>query len=95
MNYLIAYDIQKNKLRKKLSTLLEKYGSRVNFSVFECTLSKTKLKQLLEEIKEQKLYDERFDSIRFYHICEHCVPKSFDMIQKNKEIFEQINLYFD
>lgn len=95
MHYLIAYDIQKNKLRKKLSTLLEKYGSRVNFSVFECTLNKTKLKQLTHEIKEQKLYDEKFDSIRFYHICENCVPKSFDMIPKNKEIFEPINLYFD
>ena len=43
MKYLITYDIENNKRRKKVSDELEAYGYRVNFSVFECELNKTKM----------------------------------------------------
>ena len=39
MNYLITYDIEDDKRRKKISDLLEGYGVRVNYSVFEFYLS--------------------------------------------------------
>lgn len=94
MNYLIAYDIANDKKRKKLSDLLECYGVRVNYSVFECELSNTKLKKLLKEIEENELCNKKLDSVRFYHICKNCIPKSFELSDKDS-IFEQKKLYFD
>lgn len=92
MKYLIAYDIANNKKRKKLSDLLETYGVRVNYSVFECELNKTKLNKLLKEIKERKYYDKKTDSIRFYHICQNCIDKSFELANRS-DIFEIPELF--
>jgi len=43
MHYVVAYDITNDKRRKKLSDLLETYGVRVNYSVFEILPSYNKL----------------------------------------------------
>ena len=42
MFYIIAYDIPCNQRRKKISDLLEGYGRRVQYSVFECDLAADK-----------------------------------------------------
>ncbi|MCI7765409.1 CRISPR-associated endonuclease Cas2 [Helicobacter sp.] len=74
MLILITYDISNDKRRNKVSALLEGYGSRVNFSVFECILTQTKLDKLTQEI--QNLIT-KTDSVRFYYICQNCIKKSF------------------
>ena len=43
MNYLITYDIEDDKRRKKISDLLEGYGVRVNYSVLNFTYHKKSL----------------------------------------------------
>ncbi|MCT7606856.1 MULTISPECIES: CRISPR-associated endonuclease Cas2 [Aliarcobacter] len=86
MKYLITYDIENNKRRKKVSEELEAYGYRVNFSVFECELNKTKMEKLVEKLEE--LIDKKIDSLRFYHVCENCVPKSFELCNR-EETFEK------
>ena len=88
MKYLITYDIENNKRRKKVSDELEAYGYRVNFSVFECELNKTKMKNLVKKLEE--LIDKKKDSLRFYHVCENCVPKSFELCNR-EEIFEKMH----
>jgi len=40
MNYIIAYDIEKQKARTKVSKKLEAFGLRVQLSVFECEINK-------------------------------------------------------
>ncbi len=92
MNYLITYDIENNKNRKKLSDLLETYGVRVNYSVFECELNKTKLNKLLRQIEEEKLLDKNIDSLRYYHLCKNCIPKSFEVCKRG-DIFEEIDMF--
>jgi len=92
MNYVVAYDIANDKRRKKVSEHLDKYGVRVNYSVYEIKLNKTKLKTLLGELEAKKLINKKYDSIRFYHICENCLPKSFELSIKpdpfqEKEMF--------
>lgn len=82
MKYVVAYDITNNKRRKKLSELLDKYGTRVNYSVYEIELNKTKQTSLLHEIKLKKLINKKYDSLRFYHICENCQKKSFEICEK-------------
>jgi len=92
MHYLITYDIQNDKKRKKLSDLLETYGYRVNYSVFECELNKTKLKKLLNKIEQNEYMDKKSDSVRFYHICKNCIPKSFELSNRG-DIFEDEELF--
>jgi CRISPR-associated protein Cas2 len=40
--YVISYDIPDDKRRKKIADLLEGYGQRVQYSVFECQLNREK-----------------------------------------------------
>lgn len=90
MKYLITYDIENDKRRKKISDELEAFGYRVNYSVFECELNQTKLRKLREKIEE--LVDIKYDSVRFYHICENCLPKSFELCNKG-DIFEKEDFF--
>lgn len=79
MKYVVTYDIANDKNRTKLSDLLSGYGTRVNYSVFEIELTVAKREKLLYEIELQKLINKKYDSLRFYHLCENCVVKSFDL----------------
>lgn len=70
---VVSYDIVDDKRRNRLSKLLENYGSRVQYSVFECILDGAKLKEMKEEVL--KIIDKNEDSVRFYAICEGCLKK--------------------
>jgi len=82
MKYVVTYDITNDKRRTKLSELLEGYGVRVNYSVFEIELSERKRDKLLYEIELKKLINKKYDSLRFYHLCQNCVAKSFDIANR-------------
>ncbi|MCM8771962.1 MAG: CRISPR-associated endonuclease Cas2 [Candidatus Omnitrophica bacterium] len=73
MFVVISYDIQDDKKRHKVSQILENYGTRVQYSVFECLINDEQLKKIKEKIKE--IIDKENDSIRFYIICEGCLKK--------------------
>ena len=90
MKYIVTYDISNDKRRTKLSDILEGYGVRVNYSVFEIELSEAKREKLLYEIELKKLINKKYDSLRFYHLCENCVPKSFDVANR-EDPFEPIH----
>ncbi|AIE73549.1 MULTISPECIES: CRISPR-associated endonuclease Cas2 [unclassified Synechocystis] len=64
MLYIICYDIPDDRRRKKVADLLEGYGVRVQYSVFECYLSAKKLKELQRRLRKQ--FNQNEDSIRFY-----------------------------
>jgi CRISPR-associated protein Cas2 len=67
--YIVTYDISCNKRRKKVSDLLEGYGQRVQFSVFECLLSVKKYRELRERLRGRVNLKE--DSIRVYVVSSH------------------------
>ncbi|ALB39672.1 MULTISPECIES: CRISPR-associated endonuclease Cas2 [Nostocales] len=67
--YVIVYDITCDKRRKKVSDLLEGYGQRVQYSVFECILNQTKYSELQKRLRKQIKSSE--DSIRFYPLSKH------------------------
>lgn len=84
MFFLIAYDIEATKLRSKIARCLDKYGKRVQYSVFECELTPrqaTKLRTQLEAILQK--YRQPADphtplpqaQIRFYRLCETCIQR--------------------
>ena len=86
MKLLLTYDITNTKNRTKLSTLLEGYGYRVNFSVFELDLKKHQLDALLKEIEP---FYEKEDSVRIYVFSADTVERSYDLNKKRPKPFEK------
>ena len=69
MDFLISYDIADTegkgaKRLKKVARVCEKYGVRVQLSVFECRLSPSRMARMLGEV--QDAFDERVDSVMVY-----------------------------
>jgi CRISPR-associated protein Cas2 len=67
--YVVAYDIPDDKRRKKVSDLLEGYGKRVQYSVFECQLSQAKYDELRSRLRKRVKLSE--DNVRFYPLSRH------------------------
>ncbi|MDZ4874748.1 MAG: CRISPR-associated endonuclease Cas2 2 [Chroococcidiopsis cubana SAG 39.79] len=71
--YVVVYDIPDDRRRKKVSDLLEGYGKRVQYSVFECILTQTKYDELRQRLRKRVKLAE--DSIRFYPISKHTLAQ--------------------
>ncbi len=71
--YVVAYDIPSDKRRKKVADLLEGYGRRVQYSVFECVLSSDKYRELLRRLEKRVNLDE--DSVRLYPLSRHTLSR--------------------
>lgn len=67
--YVVVYNIPCDKRRKKLSNILEGYGRRVQYSVFECVLTASKFDELRCRLKKRVKLPE--NSVRFYPVSKH------------------------
>lgn len=85
--YLVSYDITSDKRRKKIANILENYGKRIQYSVFECNLDTKRYKKLYQEIMKETA-DMTDGSVRFYYLCENCVPKMRLIGQEQPSIFK-------
>ncbi|UCN01259.1 CRISPR-associated endonuclease Cas2 [Sulfurimonas sp. SWIR-19] len=93
MKYVISYDISNDKRRTKLATLLDKYGTRVNYSVYECEFNQAKFDKLLYEIELKKLINKKYDSLRFYFIHEKAMKRSFEFARRaDPFVYEEMTL---
>lgn len=90
--YVVAYDIPSDKRRKKVGDKLEGVGKRVNYSVFEIFIKTKAQKNALEE-ELLKLLKPKEDSLRFYHVCENCIRKSWSLGEEPAP-FDQDAIYF-
>lgn len=70
--YVVTYDIPCDKRRKKVADLLEGYGQRVQYSVFECALSAVKFKELQKRLRQQV---QEKDSVRIYPISQQMLQQ--------------------
>lgn len=70
--WLITYDISDARQRDIIHTSLKDHGQQVQYSVFECELSKRQLQMLRSQLQEV-MGDE--DSIRWYPLCRWCVSR--------------------
>lgn len=70
---IISYDISNDKLRAKFTKFIQKYGYRLQFSVYEITNSKRMLKNIMCEITNN--FEKKFsqnDSIIIIETSETC-----------------------
>lgn len=73
MFYLICYDIVNDRRRTKVAHLLERYGLRVQHSVFECVLDERQFETLQTGLL--KYLNNKQDQLRFYPLSAHCRNK--------------------
>lgn len=71
---VIAYDITDDKRRNRMVKLLEQYGSRINYSVFECMITHKEQNQLL--LAAANIIDPKCDQVAVYHVCADCYAKT-------------------
>jgi CRISPR-associated endonuclease Cas2 len=82
---LVAYDITHNKARNKIIKLLNRYGTRLQKSVFYCQLDKNRAHQLTEELRNLhfKLCSGRYHKegmclqVAVFPLCKSCEDSSF------------------
>jgi CRISPR-associated protein Cas2 len=91
MYLLITYDIEDTRKRTKLAALLEQYGERVNYSVFELDIHRQMLDRHLPKI--EALSDKQ-DSVRIYRFTKETISHSFELLD-GPEPFQKESGYVD
>ncbi len=67
---VVSYDVSDDGARHKVAQTLEKFGKRVQYSVFECIVTERGLLELQSII--EPLINPSHDSIRYYTLCPRC-----------------------
>lgn len=73
MRVLVAYDIAKPRRLKRVAAIAEHFGTRVQKSIFECSLSAGQLDLLVAELRAA--VNRRADRIHIYVLCAKCSPE--------------------
>ena len=89
VHVVISYDISDDRKRIKVANVLEDYGKRVQYSVFECQVDAKTLEKLIAQLEP---FVEGSDSIRIYQICEACLKKV--VLLGKGELTKEITFHF-
>ena len=81
MPYIISYDIPDTQRRTKIAKILDDFGDRVQYSVFECLLDQDLVEKMI--FKLEKVVNSDEDSIRIYALCRNC-EKTIKIIGQGK-----------
>ncbi|MCX7920374.1 MAG: CRISPR-associated endonuclease Cas2 [bacterium] len=73
LTIIVAYDIINDKRRRKIANVMEDYGDRIQYSVFECNLPQSRFEQMKQEIS--LAIEPKEDKVSFYFLCDACVTK--------------------
>jgi len=73
MFYIISYDVSDDKRRTQIAEILKDFGTRVQYSVFECLLTEDQFTMLLRRLRLS--IDPTTDSVRCYRLCQACVDE--------------------
>ncbi|MBX6423222.1 CRISPR-associated endonuclease Cas2 [Thermosulfurimonas sp. F29] len=68
--YLVCYDIADEKRLRKVARIMEDFGIRVLYSVFECRLTPEEFAVMRQTVEE--VIDALEDRVRYYRLCETC-----------------------
>jgi CRISPR-associated protein Cas2 len=74
MFYVVSYDISDDRRRNEVHDTLKNYGTRVQFSVFECHLEPAQLRELQTRLRALVVSKE--DNLRYYRLCRDCLEQT-------------------
>lgn len=77
MRYVVAYDISDDATRERLATNLLQHGIRLQFSVFECELTKPQRDEVVAFA--ERIVDVISDSVMVLPTCERCAEATIDI----------------
>jgi CRISPR-associated protein Cas2 len=69
MFIVVSYDIVDDRRRTRLHRILKNFGTRVQYSVFECMLEPKDFTRLQATVTPVIKGD---DHVRYYRLCDHC-----------------------
>lgn len=69
MFYIVSYDIPDDRKRNRVAKTMLNFGTRVQYSVFECIMDNKLLEKMTAKLN--KLISEE-DSVRIYALCAKC-----------------------
>jgi len=87
MRYVISYDISDDAVRTRVAEAVDDYGVRVQYSVFECTLTGPDLSKLRGRLK-RLVRDHTGASVRFYPLCDRC-SASIQALESTGEVTDE------
>jgi CRISPR-associated protein Cas2 len=70
LNIIAAYDITDNRRRSRVAATLQRWGTRIQYSVFVCTLEPKDLPTMLDAVED--ILDPRHDSFLVLRQCATC-----------------------
>lgn len=73
MLYVVSYDISNPKRLRKVFNVLKDFGVSVQYSVFECDLTLSQVKEMIRLVSD--LIDLKKDSLLVYPVCRDCRRK--------------------
>jgi CRISPR-associated protein Cas2 len=74
MFYVAAYDIHDDQRRTKIAKILEDFGDRAQYSVFEMDLDRPeRIEELHKRLKS--VIEPATDGVRVYFLCQGCRDK--------------------
>ena len=71
---VVCYDISDDKRRSRLYRRLRKFGIGVQYSVYECLLTKSRIAEM-KKIVQATIKIDKGDRIRYYALCESCCKR--------------------
>lgn len=74
MYMIIAYDIADSKRLLRVAKIMEDYGQRVQYSIFEAALSP--LHSDMMQRRVEKVINKEFDGVKYYPLCEKCLQRA-------------------
>lgn len=86
MHYTVAYDITDDRRRNRVAKILQDFGTRVQYSIFECNTDRRALLRLQNRL--EKAIDLQADTVIFYHLCAAC-EKQIERIGQEKGLDTQ------
>ena len=74
MFIVLAYDSPDDRRRARLHKALKRFGSAVQYSVFEFHLKPAEVIRLKQFVARE--IDPYQDQVRYYYLCENCQPRT-------------------
>lgn len=74
---VVAYDVEDDGRRDRLHQTLKAFGDPVQYSVFECLLMPSKIREMRGKAKE--IIKPGPDRVRYYYLCRRCALRTMSI----------------
>ena len=88
---VIAYDIADARRRNRIIKVIEPFGRRVNYSVFECMFTDAQFEKIRTRIERIVVKGE--DCVAIYPICLNCYARTLYLPIRRDEIFRTATVF--